>query len=155
MQTPSSILEELELFLPTSPLPPFDPQQIVTVQIEKEGGEKDKRRRKLVACESCRKRKQRCCGVAPCAPCVTRNIQCVFTAPTKKRGFPPGHLQKRYVVWLMPFLLTIQKRTKQNPPSPDTNAYNALSPSSNSDSSNPPSPPNPLQVLSVRHFNQV
>ena len=44
------------------------------------------RRRCLRACESCRRRKEKCNGLHPCAGCVKRNIDCIFVSNTTALG---------------------------------------------------------------------
>ncbi|KAH8791387.1 fungal-specific transcription factor domain-containing protein [Hyaloscypha finlandica] len=41
----------------------------------------DKRQRTAQACESCKRRKQKCNGVKPCQTCAKRGLSCVYGAP--------------------------------------------------------------------------
>lgn len=53
-----------------------------------------KKSRKHSACQQCRNRKVKCDGTLPaCSSCTSMGQQCIYTEP-KKRGFPPGYIQK-------------------------------------------------------------
>lgn len=60
---------------------------------------KRKRTRVTKACETCRKRKERCDGVSPsCGSCVSLGRSCSYASQSRRRGLPPGFVHSREVL---------------------------------------------------------
>ncbi|KAJ2896619.1 hypothetical protein MKZ38_005409 [Zalerion maritima] len=53
----------------------------------------DKRQRTAQACDSCKRRKQKCNGLKPCNTCTRRNLECSYTSNHPEHG--PGSPPKR------------------------------------------------------------
>ncbi|KAK3990564.1 activator of stress genes 1 [Cladorrhinum sp. PSN332] len=50
----------------------------------------DKRQRTAQACDSCKRRKQKCNGVKPCQTCIRRKLTCTYTPNTASSDYGPG-----------------------------------------------------------------
>ncbi|KAK6193877.1 hypothetical protein LQW54_012006 [Pestalotiopsis sp. IQ-011] len=60
---------------------------------------KRKRTRVTKACETCRKRKERCDGVSPsCGSCASLGRSCSYASQSRRRGLPPGFVHSREVL---------------------------------------------------------
>lgn len=46
----------------------------------------DKRQRTAQACDSCKRRKQKCNGLKPCSTCMKRNLECQYTPASLEAG---------------------------------------------------------------------
>lgn len=55
--------------------------------------QRNKRRRNKHSCDQCRSKKGKCDGNLPCYSCASNELNCTYSAP-KKRGIPPGYLEK-------------------------------------------------------------
>jgi hypothetical protein len=56
------------------------------VHFENEIEKKNLRTVVAQACDYCRKRKVKCDGEYPCAVCKSRNLDCTYLIPVRKRG---------------------------------------------------------------------
>ena len=64
-----------------------------------------KRRRVEKACETCRRRKERCDGASPrCSNCQLASRDCVYSSETRKRGFPEGWVRALEKFWALAIL---------------------------------------------------
>ncbi|KAI0887367.1 uncharacterized protein GGS22DRAFT_108276 [Annulohypoxylon maeteangense] len=57
----------------------------------------DKRQRTAQACDSCKRRKQKCNGLKPCSTCLKRSLDCLYTPTSLETGSqePLGSPTKR------------------------------------------------------------
>ncbi|KAI2469251.1 hypothetical protein F4781DRAFT_234683 [Annulohypoxylon bovei var. microspora] len=46
----------------------------------------DKRQRTAQACDSCKRRKQKCNGLKPCSTCMKRSLDCLYTPTSLETG---------------------------------------------------------------------
>lgn len=53
----------------------------------------EKKKRNRQACDGCRRKRSKCCGTRPCAPCLASDTVCTYTTP-RKRGVPAGLIQR-------------------------------------------------------------
>lgn len=64
-----------------------------------------KRRRIEKACETCRRRKERCDGASPrCSNCQAAGRDCVYSSESRKRGLPEGWVRALEKFWALAIL---------------------------------------------------
>ncbi|KAK9342107.1 hypothetical protein V1522DRAFT_425444, partial [Lipomyces starkeyi] len=56
----------------------------------------DKRKRIAVACESCKRRKQKCDGAEPCLICQQKNFRCIYTREVPHSTHPQSSLSDQH-----------------------------------------------------------
>ena len=79
----------------------------VTRHSEPRRTDQRKRRRVEKACETCRRRKERCNGAIPtCSNCQAAARECLYSSETKRRGLPEGWVRALEKFWAVAILRT-------------------------------------------------